>query len=431
MDPPVSPYQLDQIEALFKGGIGPDPTAADSLEKLFDLVLTNPIPQTDRMLWHFRYDGPNYEVLALDSRTWRSYEDDPNDLLREPFFDEETAALLTDQALRMQIPDQPGPGINPAGVCIVIAAAPFLGYPIVESTAQPLVNLIEMVFNEPEPPFKRWGRSFKFGRVAHDPETWGYRPRLFEAVLARLATRNRVIFFSGDVHYSFGSQMNYWVLNPDGSKRSATRFVQLTASSMRAQESKVKALPAIDLVQQLGGLSSNQTRFGWFRGTAGTPEEKPPVEPGHQPFSQFLSQSLLDDPILVSPDGVPADAFYRRQPQWMWQMGPAQDERPDTARFTAPSPPSFSNAGHVELLQSVARRHVWHAQYSMPRRWHWWTNFTTVTFDPAPDGTPGNVIFTVYSYDPAGSEVTTQPFLLAKVDLSVPGAPPVVNVEPA
>jgi hypothetical protein len=426
---------LDTIESMFRNASavkpGPDPAAAASLEKLFDLVLVQPLPASDRMHWDFRYDGPKFEVLALDSRTWRGFEEDANDMILEPFYDEDTAALLTDQAMRMQIPDQPGAGINPDGLCIVIAAAPFLGFPAVESIGQPLINLFEMTFREPSPPFKRWKRSFNFGRVAHDPETWGYRPRLFEAMLARLATRNRVIFFSGDVHYSFSSQMDYWILNPDGSKKSSTRFVQLTASSMRAQQPKVPYVFSIDLLQQLGAVSSKQVRYGWTRGAVGTATGDPPIDPGQLAFTQHLSHALIDDPILVSPEGVPPDAIYRRQPEWIWQMELASDKRLDADRFMSPPPPDFSNNNQTELLNSVGRRHVWHARYSMPRKWHWWTNFTIVGFQPGPDGFPGEVDFSVYSYDPEGTEPSAEPFFITKIDLTIPGTPPVVIVEPS
>ena len=424
---------LDTIGALFADATetspGPSDAAATQLEKWFDLTLLPDSPivpaptdpsATSRMRWDFRYDGPSFEVLALDSRTWRGAETDANDLLKEPFFPDSSATLMTDQAMRLQIPDQPGAGINPNGICFVIAAAPFLGFPPVESVAQPLINLKDMVERDPPFPFKRWKRALLFGRVEHDPETWGFRPELFEAILARLNSRNRVIFYSGDVHYSFASHMDYWKLDPTtGNSKQATRFVQLTASSFRAQQPTVASVFALDLLQQVGAMASKTSRLGWHRGAASSSTFQPPITAGFTPFNQHVAQSLLDDPILVSPDAIPKGTALVRKPDWMWAMDLDKDTRPDTVRFATSPPPDFSTASHVEMVQSVARRHAWQARYAIARRWFWWTNFTFVSFQPDAQGNTGTVVFQVYSFDPDGHEPAAQPFLTAQIDLTV------------
>jgi hypothetical protein len=426
---------LDHIEALFANATvehpGPDKAAADWLEQTFDLNLLPDVPTgpttgdpATRMLWHYRYDGPQFEVLALDSRTWRGAEIDANPLLREPFFPDASATLMTDEAMRMQIPEAAGAGINPNGVCFVIAAAPFLGFPPVESVAQPLINLKEMMERKPNFPFKRWKSSQLFGRLEHDPEPWGFRPELFEAVLARLNSRNRVIFYSGDVHYSFASHMNYWQLNPNGNPRAATRLVQLTASSFRAQHPTVASLFDINLLQQFGALASKTSRQGWHRGPAGSSTFGPPIQIVGATPSQHVTQSLLDDPILLSPDGLPPQhTHYQRPPEWVWEMDLDGDTRVDTERFLTTPPPSFSNASHLEMVQSVARRHAWSARYAMPRSWFWWTNFGFVSFRPDASGNAAAVVYQVYSYDPDGHEPSAQPFLTAVVDLTVKQQP--------
>src|SRR4029077_18008111 len=160
---------------------GPDPATAQQLERLFDLKPTR-TPNNERMIWNFRYDGPGFEVIALDTRTWRGFEPQANAQIQSHFADDATATLLTDEALRLQIPEQPAIGVNPDGVCFVIAAAPFLGYPIVGSVIQPVINLRDVSKErKPDPPFVRWQKSFSVGRVARDPENWGFVPSLFEA----------------------------------------------------------------------------------------------------------------------------------------------------------------------------------------------------------------------------------------------------------
>src|SRR5262249_15257737 len=255
---------------------GPDQDAAATLERLFDL---KPLaPNEQRMRWDFRYDGPGFEVIALDTRTWRGFEPNANAAIKSRFDENATATLLTDEALRLQIPEQPAIGVNPEGVCVVIAAAPVLGYPVVESIVQPMMNLRDIALQgKPSPPFVRWQRTFSVGRIALEPENWGFTRSLFEALLARLSTRRRVVFLSGDVHYAFTFQMAYWRLGPNWTPTSATRVVQLTASSFRAQRNDLSPIVAIDLAQQIGVLSSSQQRLGWSRGTVGTPQARPPL----------------------------------------------------------------------------------------------------------------------------------------------------------
>jgi hypothetical protein len=439
----IQSQTLDKIAAMFaKSSSGSPPgnnpddmdppdDVVGWLEQKFDLSLL-PDPPTGggsdpsmRMRWDFRYDGPQFEVLALDSRTWRGAETDANDLLKEPFYEDASATLMTDQAMRLQIPEQPGAGINPKGICFVIAAAPFLGFPPVESVAQPLINIKDMLERDPKFPFKRWKRSLLFGRVEHDPEPWGYRPELFEAILARLNSRNRVIFYSGDVHYSFASHMNYWQLDPaTGNSKHATRFVQLTASSFRAQQPTVASVFALDLLQQLGALASKTKRQGWHRGAAGSATVEAPIKPGATPFNQHVTQSLLDDPILVSPDAIPKGTQYLRKPDWVWEMDLDADTRPDSQRFDVSMQiPDFSNVDHGSMVQSVARRHAWEARTAMARRWFWWTNFTFVGFEPDTNGDAGTVVFQVHSFDPDGREPAAMPFMTAMIDLSVKQQP--------
>ena len=70
---------------------GPDKTAAGELERRFDLQ--PPTSNDTRMIWHFRYDGPGFEVIALDSRTWRGFEPQANEQIRSRFDPDATATL--------------------------------------------------------------------------------------------------------------------------------------------------------------------------------------------------------------------------------------------------------------------------------------------------------------------------------------------------
>jgi hypothetical protein len=427
---------------------GPDPAAAGELERLFDLVPLPAGPPPPRMTWHFRYDGPGFEVIALDSRTWRGFEPEANETIRSEFSADATATLLTDEALRLQIPEQPPIGVgravdlqppepppeppaapppdtNADGICFVIAATPVLGYPVIESVVQPLVNLNEIVkVAIPHPPFVRWQKAFSLGRVKNDPENWGFVPSLFEAVLARLSTRRTVVFLSGDVHYAFTIRMAYWQMGPDWQPGKVTRVIQATASSFRAQRNDLAPIIAIDLAQQLGGLTTSLRRLGWHRGAFGTPEASPPLVKGEKPFSPHLESLLGLDPIVVSPSGIPPTTKYLRGPEWAWETTLAPDTRPDEERLGDLHPPPFSKESQIDMVRSVAERHLWQAQNAMPRGWHLWTNFTIIDFTTNDEGKLDLLRHFVYGFDPQSTGPDMKPYLIAEVPIAVNETPP-------
>src|SRR5262249_2968869 len=154
--------------------------------------------------------------------------------LSDPFTDRANAALMTAEALQLQIPPDPPVGIA-QGFTLVVSAAPVLGYPAVESVFQPILNIIDDNALPPEGTFATLRRPYEFlGRATKDPEPWAFVPRTFEALLAHLRNRKRVVFLSGDVHYSCTLKMAYWTGTGDATQR--TRFVQLTSSAFLNQQ---------------------------------------------------------------------------------------------------------------------------------------------------------------------------------------------------
>lgn len=409
---------------------GRDDSLVQQLERLFDLIA--PPSGTDhsgRMTWHFRYESPGLEVIGLDSRTWRGFEPQANPETQSKFADDSTATLLTDEALSFQVAPDPAIGVTPSptttpstrptGVCIVLAGAPVLGYPVVESAVQPMINLVDIALRSrnASPPFTRWKQAFLVGRVKHDPEPWGFLPSLFEALLARLASRRCVIFLSGDVHYSFTLQMCYWQLDPSYFVRAQTKFIQLTSSSFRQYEAP-SPIAVADLIQQLGGASAEQLRWGWHRGPAGHPEHDAPITAGVNPFGPHLQLVLQEDPIVVSPGSVPAGTTYLRDPEWAWKTRIIADTRADEDRLATLNPPPFAKGNLIDVVQSIGERHYWNAQRGLPRNWHWWNNFTTVEFGL--DAHSNEVVrHKVWSFDPLGQDPLAQAFIVAEVRLDV------------
>ena len=154
------------------------------------------------------------------------------------------------------------------------------------------------------------------------------------------------MFLSGDVHYGFTMQMGYWVLDPGWQPRPATRVVQLTASSFRAQRNDLAPLVAIDLAQQIGVTTSAQTRLGWHRGSSGPRRRGPPLLAGADPFTPHLQLLLAEDPIVVSLRGHPArPPQFVRDPEWAWATAAVADQRADEDRFSQVDPPPPFSTG--------------------------------------------------------------------------------------
>jgi hypothetical protein len=410
----------------------PDPEAAWSLETQFALEPPDPPPggmppgPPPRMRWHYRYDGPGFEVIALDSRTARGFEMEGG--AASPFSADANAALLSEEALQMQVPREPPVGVN-EGFSVVLAATPVIGMQPVEMFAQPVLNLIDELA---PPPRGRWAhleRFYKYGRINYDPENFGYVQRLFEHLLARLSTRKRVIFLSGEVHYTFTSSMSYWA-DAEGGRE--TRFVQLTSSSLRNQRGAPQSdLFNIDLVQRVAELiSSPIERLGWNRGLVGTPGFEKPLAAGATALNLRLLRAMEDDPIVVSPLAVPEDARLVRPPEWRWSIRLESDQRPDTERipFLQDAPVlERDDADPGQVLLSAARRHAFQGQHVPPRRWLWWTNICLVEF--VGDASARTLRHSALSFDVAGIEKTARAYTVVDVPLDTLGDRPALPQE--
>src|SRR5207249_5603308 len=60
-------------------------------------------------------------------------------------------------------------------------------------------------------------------------EAWAFDTETFEHLLARLQPYGRVVLLSGDVHYSSGTLMSYWL----GNQTRPSRFAQFTSSGLK------------------------------------------------------------------------------------------------------------------------------------------------------------------------------------------------------
>jgi hypothetical protein len=165
--------------------------------------------------WHYTVTGPEYEVLVLDTRTWREF----------PGKDFDFPALLSAEGCDEQILKVVRP--QNARVTLVIAPSPVIGLPFLEAVQKTAKSVAETLGAA------AWG---------YDPEAWGLEETAFERLFARLALRalpagqSRVIILSGDVHYSFAARLQYSAICPfQSSKNVKTELVvaQFTSSSLK------------------------------------------------------------------------------------------------------------------------------------------------------------------------------------------------------
>ncbi|PMB05189.1 hypothetical protein CEN49_18845 [Fischerella thermalis CCMEE 5273] len=192
------------------------------LPAITDIKNSHPrqLPHTDASLkWHYTVVGPEYEVIVLDTRTWRAF----------PGKDFDFPALLSEEGCDQQITKLAHP--QNAKVTFVISPGPVVGIPFLE-TIQKTAKAFTEKFNS-----AAWG---------FDPEAWGLETTAFERLIVCLALRalpakqSRVIILSGDVHYSFAASLKYAAIRPfQHSENINTELlaIQFTSSSFKNEVS--------------------------------------------------------------------------------------------------------------------------------------------------------------------------------------------------
>ena len=169
----------------------------------------------DALPWHYQIDGPDYQILVLDVRSWRSF---PRGSLGVP-------DLLSPEALAAQLGMLETVDSERMALTIVVSPVPVLG-----AAETRLAR------------FVRWCDLRYFGFVrrlqggmtprryrAYIPDAgdiWLRRSDSFDALLAGLAARARVVFLSGDVHLAFAARMRYQC------DQQRAIFAQMTSSGM-------------------------------------------------------------------------------------------------------------------------------------------------------------------------------------------------------
>ncbi|MEB3218325.1 MAG: hypothetical protein VKN72_19120 [Nostocales cyanobacterium 94392] len=173
----------------------------------------------ETLTWHYIVNGPGYEVILLDTRTWREFpgkEFDFPALINQEGYEEQISKLVRRDDVK---------------VTFIVSPSPFIGVPFVEKIQKIAKSFYEKIGNA------AWG---------FDTEAWSLNETAFERMLAQLVLRalpnskSRVVVLSGDVHYSFGARLQYSAIYPFESLEPVNCelvVAQLTSSSLKNEVS--------------------------------------------------------------------------------------------------------------------------------------------------------------------------------------------------
>lgn len=311
--------------------------------------------------WHYAWSyvagGPAYEVIALDTRTWRGFPDGRKDPPR----------LISDAAtIARQIPTTPPPPSG--GVTIVIAPAPVVGVHLVEHYVQ--------------------GKAPTAAAEMVDREAWTLQQETFELLLSALFARNpRLVVLSGDVHYGFSAHLSYWATRPYGQPPPAQPTVrsgvlaQLTSSALKNES----AWPPTHALHDEGftvcsGLPDPQRKAGW-----NDPTRFWYFNSLQRVGSPWSSWDHTGDPPMVNTDktfGPGSPFFVTAQPDWRYQIDYLLSApRVPSAGTQVPAPPSWTRETAMSTWISTLERYEAYVRETAPgMEIVGWNNLGEVTF---------------------------------------------------
>lgn len=217
--------------------ISPAPKDEDSLLKSLGILGNNDLNVAGlapgvRRLWNYRYVGPDFDLVVLDTRTWRgNFLDSSNKNLGE--------SLLTRQAIINQLPTP-----STQRTLILLAPAPMGGFDIVEAAQKG-----KMTWEHLSSPLLSEDSATKL-----DYEGWAINPKALGFLISRLG-KVRPVVLSGDVHYAYSQWVTLkeeWRETPTLPNRPPD-LLQLCSSSSKNAEALTRALSLTDLFTSVGG----------------------------------------------------------------------------------------------------------------------------------------------------------------------------------
>ena len=395
---------IDAIPAMLTGTSLP---VAAEAAKVDDAIGLDKSPSVN---FHFTIDGPTHRVLALDTRTRRSFDS----RLSPP--------KLLGSSLNTQIPSKPAAWDK--DVLIVISPVPVLGPPLIDRVGQPLAmhmvdfkaHVLKLDPDKLDPCAKPVELR---GAEEYDAESWAFQEDHLEKMLERLAPYGSVVFLSGDVHYAMSATLDRW--QKKDATETSNRFIQLTSSPSRN-----KFQDTIAGFMRMSTFGVRAQRFG-FPGERLAWKAKDPLQvPAGTTIAPGLRGRLKRTPVLVPADhwkpGVTIKAD-RNPPDWRWRMNLIADVRPNSERTDLPPHPTHGpdidpSDAIPGYFRSASRHGIAALQhFDHMRQIVFPNNFGLVSFpDDAGTRTVRHELWSAKSSDPAQASPNT----VHQVPLGVP-----------
>jgi hypothetical protein len=259
-----------------------------------------------------------------------------------------------------------------------------LGLALIEEVLQPImvravtdfVNAIKAALDENKEPEIT-------GFMEYDMESWSLSPVHFEALLKKLQPMKKVVILSGDVHYAYSSEMDYWkkgVSEP-------SRIIELCSSAIKNQWPAVmkRVLSTGTGQKLLHDVLYPLERVAWEDDLTITGEINPPA--GEAIPGTYRSLMKVS-PVLLPTTGWPSGTTVGVPPDWSWRMNLVKDVRPDDSSANArPSDgqigsvsPDVDPANPVDGYVKVLQRHEKLITRKTPRSVVHNSNLGVITF---------------------------------------------------
>lgn len=326
--------------------------------------------------WHYTVPGPKHEVLALDSRTRRSF---PAGKLDSP-------AQIGSAALRDQI--DVGQGSSDA-VTLVIAPTNLLTVPFFYGSrfygSSPTISLQliilaalrDVVFEARQLWRRLWGDE-----VAYEPDlsdSWSPQSAAFEAVISRLARmasasdssrRTHVVVLSGDVHFSWAGRMRYWAERPFQEEEPGPPqpidaiFAFLTSSAFKADSNIISRLVhRYGYVPVVDEFPTPARWFGWRKpitvsGGAGGVTDSDVGQLAD--WLLFRPALLRRTPAMLATGEEPLLTSAPQTPDWRYRidfMLGEMSNRAQAALAELATPPPDDRDEWLKVFREALRRH--------------------------------------------------------------------------
>jgi hypothetical protein len=282
----------------------------------------------ERIRWSYEWGRtihsayiPPYQVIVLDTRTQREFPNSAKSTGRE------ACGLLSESALADQLGDSVS--LHNTGPTIIVSAAPVFGYPFIEEFAQPVGIAVWNAFPSCCAP----------GELEYDNEAWSFNSVAFERFLHTILKLKQVIVLSGDVHYSFGAEVDYWgQLASDEAEQISVKIVQLTCSPLKNNQIGLLAprglLGLTPKAESLGFLRTAQY-FGW--------NQRGPWIRGCHTFdssANTFSRNVggLGKVYRQDDDFAVMSVDEDHPPDWCYRINFLRDQREESERYRDPPP---------------------------------------------------------------------------------------------